>query len=108
MTSTATEDTTDARTVAPFPKIGASALLVTTVGDAEPELPEVEEDVAVTVLFEDVLDELVIAIAGEVGEEVTDAVPSPTIVVVAVPVVLADEEAALDESIPGPVILPTE
>jgi hypothetical protein len=108
VTSTATADTIDARTVAPFPKIGASALLVTTVGDAEPELPEVEEDVVVAVSFEDVLDELVVTVAGEVGEEVTDAVPSLTIVVLAVPVVLADEEAALNESIPGPVILPTE
>lgn len=82
--------------------------MLSTVEDAELELPEVEEGVAVTVLFKGVLDELAIAVPKVVCEKVTDVVPSLTIVVVAVAVVLNDEDDALAEPKPEPSIVPTE
>lgn len=82
--------------------------MLSTVEDAELELLEVEEGVAVTVLFKGVLDELAIAVPEVVCEEVTDVVPSLTIVVVAVAVVLNDEEGALGDPKPDPSIVPTE
>lgn len=98
--------------------MGAPALLLSTVEDAEPELlevedaepelPEVEEGVAMTVLFKGVLDEPAVAVPEVVCEEVTDAVASLTIVVEAVPVVLTGKDAVLEGSIPSPSIVPTE
>lgn len=63
-----------------------------------------------TVLFIGVLDELAVAAPGVVCEEVTDdaVLPPLTVVVVAVPVVLTDNDAVLEESIPRPSIVPTE
>lgn len=78
------------------------------VEDAEPELLEVEEGVDMTVLFKGVLDEPAVAVPGIVCEEVTDAVPLLTIVVVAVPVVPTDKDAVVEGSIPSPSIVPTE
>lgn len=68
------------------------APLLSAVGDAEPELPEDEADVAVAVSFEDAFDGLTIAVAGLVCEKPTDAV-------------LSGEEGALDgvTRIPGTV-----
>jgi hypothetical protein len=101
-------DTTDDTMVAPFPEKGAFALLVSTMGDDEPELPDVEVEVGVTVLLVDALVgpvELAIAIAVELLEDVTDAVPSLATVVVAV--VLAVEDAARDEPMSTLETLPT-
>lgn len=94
--------------MAPFLKIGAPALLLSTVEGAEPELPEVEEGVAMTVSFKGVLDGPAVAVPEVFREEVTDVVIPLTIVVVAVPVVLTDEDAVLGESIPSPSTVPTE
>lgn len=107
-TSAATAGTADATKAAPWIKIGAPALLLSTVGGAEPELPEGEEDVAVTVSFEDVVDELSTALAELVCEGLTDAVPLLTIGVVTIPVVLAGEDDAPDGPAISPVTAPTE
>lgn len=96
--------------MAPFLKIVAPALLLSTVEDAEPELTDVKEGVAMTVLFKGVLDELAVAAPGVVCEEVMDdaVLPPLAVVVVAGPVVLTDKDVVLEESIPSPSIVPTE
>lgn len=60
------------------PKLGAAALLLSMVGDAEAELPEADGVVTEPVLFEGTLEELAI----DVAEGVEEAVVSDVIAVV--------------------------
>lgn len=93
---TATAPTNDVTTVKLAPKAGAAALPLSTVGDAEAELPEAELEEGVTelVLFEGTLEELGSPVADAVVEAVADSDG------VDVVFVILDEEEKIASTVP--------